>query len=394
MKRCLIIYPFFANYRLPILKSLTNSRSGWEYELLGDKNPIDGIKGIDPKLADISTKAGGLCWKFTRLYYPFTERIPFTWQSGVISRLLKKDYDAVIFLGSIYHLSYIVAIPILKIFKIPIIFWTHGFLGKDSRPIFLLRHFLYSQADAIMLYGNRAKKYFKLGDLYKKCLISVIYNSLDYSGSDAFNYTEEQISEFKNNLFENELPVVVAVGRLTPVKRIDKLIKALHESIVTHNMYFNVLILGTGESLGQLRELVNRHKLNRFVNFVGAVYGDEVYKYLKIADLSVIPGNVGLSAMHSLSAGVPVISHDNFDAQMPEHEAIVEGITGSFYKENSIENLVEKIHAWIFNKGACLAAKENCLKIIKENYSVENQLKLIEMTLEELYRESKNQKST
>ena len=390
MKRCLIIYPFFANYRLPILKALTNSCSGWEYELLGDKNPINGIKGINPKLAYIPKEAGGLCWKFTRLHYPFTARIPFTWQTGVISRLFKKDYDAVIFLGSIYHLAYIVAIPILKLFKVPIIFWTHGFLGKDSRPIFLLRHFLYSQANAIMLYGNKAKKYFRFGKFYKNSLIKVIYNSLDYSGANKFHYTDKQLIELKTIFFKNELPVVIAVGRLTPVKRMDKLIKALHESIERHNKHFNILIVGAGESMGSLQELVDRYRLNSFVNFVGPVYGDEVYKYLQIADLSVIPGNVGLSAMHALSAGIPVISHDNFDVQMPEHEAIIEGLTGSFYNENSIDDLVEKIHSWIFSKDKCLEAKKNCLKIIKDKYSVENQLKLIEMTLEELDCEGKN----
>ena len=58
------------------------------------------------------------------------------------------------------------------------------------------------------------------------------------------------------------------------------------------------------------------------------------------SDLCVIPGNVGLSAMHAFSVGLPVISHDNFDIQMPEFEAIIDSKTGSFYKHGNIEDLL------------------------------------------------------
>ena len=64
------------------------------------------------------------------------------------------------------------------------------------------------------------------------------------------------------------------------------------------------------------------------------------------ADLCVSPGNVGLTAMHSLAYGTPVITHNDFGHQMPEFEAIHEGINGTFFKEGNVESLAESIVQW------------------------------------------------
>ena len=44
----------------------------------------------------------------------------------------------------------------------------------------------------------------------------------------------------------------------------------------------------------------------------------------------VSPGNVGLTAIHSLSYGTPVLTHNNFNNQMPEVESIQPGFNGYF----------------------------------------------------------------
>ena len=53
--------------------------------------------------------------------------------------------------------------------------------------------------------------------------------------------------------------------------------------------------------------------------------------------------NVGLTAIHSLSFGTPVLTHNNFDNQMPEVQAINEGENGGFFIENDLEDLIKKI---------------------------------------------------
>ena len=57
-------------------------------------------------------------------------------------------------------------------------------------------------------------------------------------------------------------------------------------------------------------------------------------------------GNIGLTAIHSLSFGTPVASHDNFENQMPEVEAIIDGENGFLFEENNSNDLIDKIEQW------------------------------------------------
>lgn len=382
-KKCLIIYPYFALYRKHIFEALFASDFGWEFELVGDSENSCGIKSMDPNLARLPRERGGYNWTIIKNYLPFGERVPFHWQPGLFKRLLKRDFDAVIMMGSISYISYVLSIPVLKFFKIPIVFWTHGFLGKDNPLIETLRHILYRQADACLLYGNRANDIMNRSGFYKDTKRYLIYNSLDYSKIVVPSLREKE--KLNKELFEySELPVVVAVGRVNREKKLDLLIKALSHSINENNRKFNLLIIGEGSELAALKELAQKEKIDQYVYFAGAIYGEEVFRYLSIAKLSVIPGNVGLSAMHAMALGIPIISHDNFNIQMPEFEAIIEGVTGSFYQEGNIKSLVSKIHYWIFDNSALEKAKQECLRVISSRYHVNYQTKIIQECLEGL----------
>jgi glycosyltransferase involved in cell wall biosynthesis len=382
-KKCLIIYPFFAYYRKHIFDALFAANFGWEFELVGDSVNTYGIKGIDPNLAITPKKKGGYAWTIVKNYLPFGKRIPFHWQPGVFARILKKDYDAVIMMGSISYLTYILCIPILKYLKIPIVFWTHGFLGKDKKLIKYLRHLLYLQSDSLLLYGKRANQIMDSSGLYGRKKKYIIYNSLDYSQIKPSAAGDKE--ELKRELFKyTGLPVVVAVGRINKEKKLDFLVKALAQSINKYQKEFNLLIIGEGPELSVLKGMVRKNSLEDYVNFAGEIYGERVYKYLSIAKLSVIPGNVGLSAMHAMALGIPVISHNNFNIQMPEFEAIEDGVTGSFYKEGNLESLVLKIHYWISESICSEKTKQRCLSVISSKYHVNYQIKVVKECLQNL----------
>lgn len=381
-KKCLIVYPYFALYRKHIFDALFSSDFGWEFELVGDKECDFGIKGIDPKFANIPRERGGLKWTFAKNYLPFGKKIPIYWQPGIFKRFLKKDYDAVIMLGSIYYISYVLSIPLLKFSKIPIIFWSHGFLGKDSKVIEYLRHLLYKQGDGFLLYGNRAKGIMERSGNYKNKRLHVIYNSLDYEPLKEINVPGKELFIIRKELFKYpNIPVVIATGRVTREKSFDYLLNALNISINKYKKGFNLLIIGDGPELVRLKSFAEEKGLLDYVSFSGEIYGKDIFKFLMASELCVIPGNVGLSAMHAFSVGLPVISHDNFDIQMPEFEAIIEGKTGSFYKYGDIEDLVSKIHYWIFSKERLKDAKNHCLLVTSDRYNVVNQVKVIKECL-------------
>ena len=64
------------------------------------------------------------------------------------------------------------------------------------------------------------------------------------------------------------------------------------------------------------------------------------------SDLLISPGNVGLNAVHAMTYGTPVLTHGNFNNQMPESQIIKEGYNGLFHEEDNINSIKEKIRQW------------------------------------------------
>lgn len=381
-KKCLIVYHFFAYYRLHILRELMHDEE-WEFEMVSDATTVAGIKGIDPELSNVRLEEGGLRWTFVKNRPVLGRRLPFLWQSGLLARIRQDDYDAIIFLGSIYFISTWAALHVAKGMGKRVLFWTHGFLGKDGALLNCVRHLFYRQADCCLLYGEKAQKIMVDSGYYKPEQLRVIYNSLDYEPMERCRslMTSLERSKLRRALFgSDDVPVVVAVGRVNRVKRFDLLLRAI-ALLREREVSCRCLIVGDGAELKVLKELALELALEDWVEFYGAAYGDEADRLLLASDLCVIPGDVGLSAMHAMSAGLPVISHDNFTRQMPEHEAIVEGETGSFYEYESIEDLASCIRGWVADARLLESARECCFRKVGTHFHARYQVRVIKESL-------------
>ena len=381
-KKCLVVYHFFAHYREHLMRELMQDPD-WEFEMISDSKAVGGIKVIDPELAKLPTEAGGLRWNFVKNCSILGKRFPFLWQKGLLSRLSRQDYDAVIFLGSIYFLTTWIGMFKARRMGKQVLFWTHGFLGKDGGLLSRIRHAFYRRADCCLLYGERAKNIMWESGLYHPEQLKVIYNSLDYEPMERcrMTMTQEMRSKLRQSLFDHDAaPIIIAVGRINMVKRLDLLLRAL-AMLNDQQVAFSCLIVGDGCELESLQELASELNIDRRVRFHGAAYGDEVNRLLLASDLCVIPGDIGLSAMHSMSAGLPTISHNNLARQMPEHEAIVEGETGSLYEYESVPDLARCIQSWISNPERIEVARQACLDKVGIQFNIHYQVQTIREAL-------------
>ena len=102
LKKVAIIYPYFALYRLPVLRELMKS-TAVNYTLISDSDSGNDIKKINPDIATKNVEDGGLRWKFVKNKWIYKEVI--LWQSGLLKLLQKEKFDGVIFLGNAYYLS-------------------------------------------------------------------------------------------------------------------------------------------------------------------------------------------------------------------------------------------------------------------------------------------------
>jgi len=297
------------------------------------------------------------------------------WQSGALRIALKSDCSVIVFLGECYCLSTWLSAIICRLRGIRVVFWGHGIYGNESTLKLTLREIFYRLAHQHLLYEHRAKKLmiaqgFKSEDLY------VVFNSLDYDRQKALREQYRSLSKqavypfFKNP----DLPILVFIGRLTMAKKLGMLLHAV-TSINEAKIRINLVFIGDGSERAKLEKLGQKGVAEKWLHFVGACYSEEeIGRYLTVSDLCVSPGNVGLTAIHSLSYGTPVCTHGNLSNQMPEAEAIVDGYNGFYFKENDVNNLMEGMKKWFSTNQNRELVRERCFEVVDTYYNPDYQL--------------------
>lgn len=302
---------------------------------------------------------------------------PLTFQIGVIP--LIKDYPTYIMLGDLHSISTWAMLILSKIFRKKIYLWSHGWYGKEGKLKIVLKKIFFGLADGTFLYGNYAKDLMIKAGLNADKL-HVIHNSLMYTEHIELRKHTKETLIFQNH-FNNNYKNIIFVGRLTAQKRLDMLFQALIE-LKSLGLVYNLTIIGTGEKEASLKELTEKIGLNKTTWFYGPCYNESLLAELIFnADLCVSPGNVGLTAIHSMTFGTPVITHNNFSKQGPEFEAIKEGVTGAFYTYNNAISLANTIQNWISTQKNRIEIRNKCYKVIDEKWNPYYQIEVIKSTL-------------
>jgi glycosyltransferase involved in cell wall biosynthesis len=371
--KILIVYHYIALYREPVFLSLDELDSV-EVTLAADTESNNDIELIGCN----SSLYKSNFYKLENKWLPKG----VLWQRG-LSRLLKStSFDKVIFLGDPHFISTWYFLYKLKKRSVPTFLWTHGFLGRSSKILDRLKLKMYSYSSGLLLYGNEAKV-----DLvnhgYDSNKLHVINNSLDYESQKKYRerLTSDNLFDIRKKLFANPFFQIVFIGRLTHHKKLDWILFAANE-LRKIDVNVNILFIGDGEAKCFLEDLTTNYSLNEQVNFYGASHNEEeLSSLLCSSDLCVAPGEIGLTAMHSLGYGIPVITHNNRFKQMPEYESIVDGVTGYLYEFGSIESLVSCIKKAVDKPIANV--KANCIEKIENEYTPKIQANLIYRALED-----------
>jgi D-inositol-3-phosphate glycosyltransferase len=138
--------------------------------------------------------------------------------------------------------------------------------------------------------------------------------------------------------------IVLFVGRIDPLKGIDKLIKAL--PFLRDIQGLRLLVIGGGEhsqhEIKQLRKLACNLEVENSVTFLDLVKHEQLPYFYSGADVCVVPSyyeSFGLVALESLACGTPVVATDVGDFR----NIIREGETGYVVKDNVPDHLAKKI---------------------------------------------------
>jgi len=138
--------------------------------------------------------------------------------------------------------------------------------------------------------------------------------------------------------------IILFVGRIDPLKGIDKLIKAI--PYLQNIQGLRLVVIGGGEhsqrEIEQLQKLACNLNIQDSVAFLGLIKHDQLPYFYSAADACVVPSyyeSFGLVALESLACGTPVVATDVGNLR----SVIRQGETGYVIADNAPHHLADKI---------------------------------------------------
>jgi len=366
-----VVYHYFAHYREPIIRELLMQIAPEpEYVLISDvESNLDALRCVDAQGLAQSMGRDAVEWSFVKNVWIAGR---FLWQRGLLKLVMSRDLDAIIYLGNVNFISTWIAVIASRISGKHVLMWTHGMRAPERGLKRLAKKAFFGLSHDLLLYGHRGEQLLVEAGLDSSKL-HVIYNSLDYRRQVELQkgLSERTRSERCQSLFPNRhRPILLYIGRLLPEKRVELLIEAIRVLEDRKQLAVDVLVVGDGPALADVTACASKLGVEDRVVFYGSCYDEAVIAELIFAsELCVVPGDVGLTAIHSLTYGTPVITHDDLDRQGPEFEAIVSGRTGALYRRGDVEDLADVVFRWLRDHPDSQTNRRNCMDVIAARYN-------------------------
>jgi len=213
---------------------------------------------------------------------------------------------------------------------VPYVTTCHGFFKRR-----LGRLLCGSWGDKVVAISEAVKQHLRDDFRIPEEKIALIYTGVE---TDRFSkdLTEEEKAEIRRKFgLENAAVIIGTIGRLSPVKGQEILLRAVN-SILKGFPEAGILLIGDGPDEQHLKELVSELGIGKNVVFAKSV--NDTKEALSIMDVFVLPSikeGLGLSLIEAMACGRPCVASRIGGIE----NVIEEGKTGLFFTPGDAEGL-------------------------------------------------------
>lgn len=166
---------------------------------------------------------------------------------------------------------------------------------------------------------------------------------------------------------------LITVGRLDKVKGQHHAIEVVRQ-LINENIDVDLTIIGSGEELCNLQNLIKKNGLEEYVNLEGrkspleireALWNHDVYLLMAVPLPDGRRETQGLATLEAQACGLPVVVFDSGGVKY----TLKEGVSGYVCPEGDVESVVAKIELLAKNPGQIGLMGSKAVLFVKENYS-------------------------
>ena len=195
--------------------------------------------------------------------------------------------------------------------------------------------------------------------------VFVSYNSPD---TDLLFESRERIEAKAERILPPNPHRIIHIGRLVKWKRVDLLLDALR-LVLPNYPNAELVVVGNGPELNNLKAQAKARQLEAHVNFVGAVYDtDTLGAYTMASAVYVLAGMGGLSLNEAMAYGRPVIASV---CDGTEKHLVRNGQNGFSFTEGDAQSLAEAIQSLFSQPQLAEAMGRESTRIIRDEINIQ-----------------------
>jgi len=373
MAKISVIYHHFPHYRAPVMRALTQFGKH-DYLFFGGLEDFQGIRAFrGDDVVAINP--------ITFLHDEATGKIDIADFEVAVSRA----YDATIVIGNPNMRGAWRAVRQASNNGLGTAYWAHGWLHPESWVKSKIRNYFFSRADRVLTYGHRAHK-IATASGFDSERISVIWNSLDWEAqSDLFaKHADTPLGDLRVSVgMPQDVPILMTISRVTGTCHYEWLVDSAAR-LRAENRRVELWIVGDGPALSDL--VAQAERLNVPLYAQGALFDEALLaRQIMAADVVASPGKLGLTGMHALAYGTPVVTHSDLDRQMPEIEAVEDGFSGSLFAYGSTEDLTRALKAVLDDPRELASRRAACRASLDGRFTPRDQARLIDKAMDKVF---------
>ena len=345
-----IFQPIVPEYRVALFEGLSSRYNGG----------VEVWAAAQLYTGDQSVRMSGCKFDYS---HKFHKCGPLVWQSGLSIKGLDPNHDIVVINGDIHQLSALWVALKCKIKGMPVVWWGHH-KTANSLPfnvrirLWIAKHL----ADIFLAYTKTGIAYLKSHGFEKGCVFAT-GNTIDQKPIKKAIAAWDGVDRFKGK------KGLLCCSVLREKVKLDQVIRVLADGRLKD---VALAVIGEGPMKAEYERIAAECGVAERIIWLGATRDQMVMApWFLSAKAFVYPGSVGLSILHSMSYGLPVIVHGNAEHQMPEYEVMEDGKTGLCFEENSTEDLLEKIVAVTSDETRRLEMSRYCQDLAFNKYSMD-----------------------
>lgn len=366
-----MLQPALPKYRNPVFRELSR-RPGIDFQLFfSNDEPVKNVEPDGFRATPIATRL-------------LTRRPRLLWRKAHLDLVDPKRFDVIVAGWNTRYVSLIPCLLKAARLNVPVVLWGHGYSKRETFLKRSFRDFVANLATALIFYGHTGcKRFVARHGRPERAFVAL--NTLDQSEIQAARKKVLEapgfLEEFKRKNGLDKGPVLLFVSRLVQDNRTDLLILAA-KRLLPDFPDLRVVIVGGGEEEQHLRTVAKSAQVEQHTIFTGAIYEEaQLAPWFLSASLFVYPSNMGLSLLHAMGYGLPVITTDQSSTWAPELDGLKPWLNGMTFNHESVEDLAFVIRNMLQNPERLQRMRDSAYRTATREYSLKRMVDGLEAAI-------------